>query len=196
MKRIIVGITGASGVIYGIRLLEVMREQQNIETILIMSDTAKENIILETQYTLDKVVALADSCYDSHFLAAPVASGSYPTDAMVITPCSMKTLAAIAHGYSENLIVRAADTTLKEGRRLVLCPRETPLSAIHLSNMLSLARIGVGIIPPIPAFYNQPASIDDLVNHHIMKVMDYMGLSFQISKRWGIPDPGADKPEP
>lgn len=187
MKKVIVAITGASAVLYGIRFLEELRKLPEVQVALVMSRSAELNIELETDYRPEQVRALADFCYEDDCLSAPIASGSYRTDAMVIVPCSMKTLSAISHGYSETLIVRAADTILKEGRKLVICPRETPLNAIHLENMLLLARMGVGIIPPMPAFYHRPETIDDLIRHHCMKIMDYLDLPFDSASRWNGP---------
>lgn len=184
MKKVIVAITGASAVLYGIRFLKELRKLPEVQVTLVMSRSAELNIELETNYLPEQVRALADFCYEDDCLSAPIASGSYRTDAMVIVPCSMKTLSAISHGYSETLIVRAADTILKEGRRLVICPRETPLNVIHLENMLLLARMGVGIIPPMPAFYHRPETIDDLIRHHCMKIMDYLDLPFDSVSRW------------
>jgi len=182
--RIIVGLSGASGVVYGIRLLEVLRSLA-VETHLICSEWAAHNLAYETDKTLAEVQQLATYCYANNDLREPVSSGSFRTDGMVIAPCSMKTLAAIAHGYSDNLMVRAADVTLKEKRRLILVPRETPLSIIHLSNMLAAAQAGATIMPPIPAFYTRPQTIDDIINHTVARVLDHFGLDTDISKRWG-----------
>lgn len=182
--KLLIGVTGATGVLYAVRLLEALKNTENVHTSLIMSEWAGKNLEIETSYTLDYVEGLADEVFDNHNLGAKPSSGSYVMDGMVILPCSMKTLSSIANGYCDNLIARSADVMLKEGRRLILCPRETPLNAIHLENMLKLARLGVSIIPPMPAFYHKPESIDDLVNHHIMKLMDSFKLDYSEGKRW------------
>ncbi|HEY8462743.1 MAG TPA: UbiX family flavin prenyltransferase [Bacillota bacterium] len=183
-KRVIVGLTGASGSIYGIRLLEAL-QTLGVETHLILSDWAIKNLELETDYELSYIESLVARKYDNQDLTAPVASGSFLTVGMVVVPCSMKTLAGIANGYSDNLLERAADVTIKEQRKLILVPRETPLSPIHLENMLKLARLGVVIAPPMPAFYIKPQSLMDLVNHHVGKIIDQFGLEHNLLKRWG-----------
>jgi len=182
--RIVVGITGASGVIYGIRLLEALR-QLGSETHLILSRQAEQLIVAETSYEPKAVRSLAAYAYAEDDLHAPVASGSFLWQGMVIAPCSMKTLAGIAAGYAENLIQRAADVTLKEGRRLILMPRESPFSALHLENMLKLARHGVIIAPPIPAFYAQPATVNDIVIFAVARILDLLGLEHRLCQRWG-----------
>ncbi|WP_155286347.1 UbiX family flavin prenyltransferase [Lacticaseibacillus zhaodongensis] len=185
MKKIIVGISGASGTIYGLRLLEALAADPDVETHLVMSPWAKENLALEaTGYTEKDVRALADVVYDDRDMGAAIASGSFQNDGMVIVPASMKTVAGIAMGYADNLIARAADVALKERRQLILVPRESPFNQIHLENMLKLARMGVEIIPPIPAFYNQPKTIDDLINHNTMKLLDHLHLQNNYSQRW------------
>lgn len=184
-KQILIAVTGASGVLYGIRLLEALTLCPDAETHLILSKSAVWNIGYETNYTTDAVLALADHVYDCDRMWAPPASGSFPTDAMVVCPCSMKTLSAIKNGFGDNLITRAADVTIKENRKLILCPRETPLSAVHLDNMAYLAHLGVCILPPIPSFYQKPQSMDDLLAHHTMKVFDQLHLPFPGAKRWG-----------
>lgn len=183
-KRIIVAITGATGAIYGIRLLEALQSCPDVETHLIISEIAGKIIAMETSYDITAVKELADHHYDARDMAAAIASGSYQVYAMVVIPCTMKTLAAIAHGLADNLITRAADVTLKEKRKLILTPRETPLSLIHLQNMLTAAQAGAVILPPMPAFYNKPAGIDDLVNHLVGRVMDQLGLSHELYRRW------------
>jgi 4-hydroxy-3-polyprenylbenzoate decarboxylase len=183
-KRVVVGLTGASGVIYGVRLLESL-ESLEVETHLILSNWAVENLKLETDYELSYLEGLVTRKYDNRDLNAPLASGSFLTAGMVIAPCSMKTLAGIANGYSENLLERAADVTIKERRKLILAPRETPLSPIHLENMLQLARIGVVIAPPMPAFYTRPKSIMQIVDHQVGKIIDQLGLEHNLLKRWG-----------
>lgn len=182
--RVIVAITGATGAIFGIRLLERLRDIADVETHLIMSRWARLNINAETGYTPLQVQALADATYHEGDQGAAVSSGSFRVDAMVVAPCSMRTLAAIRHGLADNLVARAADVVLKERRNLCLVPRETPLSAIHLDNMLALARIGVAICPPTPAFYNRPATVDDLVDHITVRVLDQLGLDIDYPKRW------------
>ncbi|RPF49746.1 4-hydroxy-3-polyprenylbenzoate decarboxylase [Thermodesulfitimonas autotrophica] len=182
--RIIVGITGASGVIYGISLLEALR-QLDVETHLILSQQAERLITAETAYAPEEVRSLAAYAYAAEDLHAPVASGSFPCQGMVVAPCSMKTLAGIAGGYAENLIQRAADVTLKEGRRLILMPRESPFSAVHLENMLKLARLGVIIAPPVPAFYTRPQTINDLVRFSVGRVLDLLGIEHRLFPRWG-----------
>ena len=180
-----IGMTGATGAIYGIRLLELLREHSDCSRHLIISPWAEETITYETGYTVPQVRSLADEVYDVRDLAAPVSSGSFQTLGMVVLPCSMKTLSAIAHGYDDNLIVRAADVTIKEGRPLVLCPRESPLSAIHLENMLKLSRLGVKLVPPMPNFYQHPATIDDLVRYQVIRTLDQLGLHLEDAGRWG-----------
>ncbi len=183
-KRVVVGITGASGIIYGVRLLETLQSLE-VETHLILSDWAAENLALETGYQLSDLEGMATRKYDYRDMTAPVASGSFLTAGMVVVPCTMKTLAGIANGYSENLLERAADVTLKEGRKLILAPRETPLSPIHLENMLKLARIGVVIAPPMPAFYNKPAGILEMVDYQVGRIIDLLGIEHNLLKRWG-----------
>jgi len=180
---LIVAITGASGVVYGKRLLKVLREK-NVETHLIISKAAEKVIEHELEMTRNDMEKLANHAYDVDDLSAPVVSGSFKTDGMIIIPCSMKTLAGIAHGYSDNLVLRAADVTLKEKRRLILVPRETPLNAIHLRNMLGLAEQGVVIVPAMPAYYHKPRDVDDLVDFVVGKVLDLLGIEHTLYKRW------------
>jgi len=182
--RIVVAITGASGALYGISVLRELTAH-NVETRLIISRAARYIIRQETGLDPDLVAGYTPFSYTEDDFDADIASGSFRHDGMVIAPCSMKTLAAIAHGYAENLIQRAADVTIKERRRLVLLPRETPLSPIHLENMLKLARIGVTIMPPVPAFYLRPAGIDDLVRHTTARVLDQLGLEHNLADGWG-----------
>lgn len=184
MKPWILAITGASGVVYGMRLLEVLVEQK-IPVELVVSDTAK--IVMREELGSDARLPEASRCFRMHGFhdfTAPIASGSYPTEGLVIVPCSMGTLGAIASGLSQNLIHRAADCTIKEGRKLILVPRETPLSAIHLENMLKLARLGVKIVPPMPAFYSGQKNISDLVGFVVGKILDQMGVSHMLYPRW------------
>lgn len=178
-------MSGATGAIYGIRLLEALRQNPQVETHLVLSRWAEETITLETEYRVDQVRKLAHHCYNVTDVGAPIASGSFLAAGMVIIPCSMKTVAAVAHGYADNLIVRAADVMLKERRRLILVARETPLNEIHLQNMLRLTRAGAIIVPPVPAFYNHPQSIDDLVNHLVGRVLDLLDIPNSLSRRWG-----------
>jgi len=183
-RKIIVAITGATGAIYGIRLLEALKECPDVETHLILSNWAEKTIALETNRSVEAVRQMACRSYDLLDMKAPVASGSFPVGGMIVIPCSMKTLAAIAHGLAENLIIRAADVMLKERKKLILVPRETPLSTIHIENMLTVTKAGACLIPPMPAFYNHPATIDDLVNHLIGRVMDQLDLPHNLSRRW------------
>ncbi len=182
--KIIVGISGASGAIYGIRLLEEMKER-GIETHLIISRWAEATITHETDYSVDQVKALAVKVYGENDLAAAISSGSFRNNGMVIAPCSMKTLSGIANGYAEDLMTRAADVAIKERRRLILLVRETPLNPIHLENMLKLSRLGITIMPPVPAFYSNPHTIGDIVNHTVGRVLDQLGLENQLFTRWG-----------
>jgi flavin prenyltransferase len=185
MKPIIVALTGATGVIYGIRLLQVLKEK-SIDTHLVISSWAEKTIHLETDYTVAGIEKLATRRYDHEDLTAPISSGSFPAAGMVILPCSMKTLAAIAHGISENLIVRAADVMLKERRKLVLAPRETPLNLIHLRNMTAAAEAGAVILPPMAAFYFKPQSVADLIDHMVGKVLDALEVEHNLFQRWGV----------
>ncbi len=181
--RIVVAITGATGVIYGITLLGQLKKME-VETHLILSRWARHTIELETSYTVEQVSALAHVEHAEENLAAAVSSGSFRHHGMVIAPCSMKTLAGLAHGYAENLIVRAGDVTLKEGRPLILVPRETPLNTIHLENMLRLTRAGAVILPPMPAFYQHPATLQDIVDQTVGRILDRLGLENDLVKRW------------
>lgn len=182
-RRLIVGITGATGVIYGIRLLEALRDT-GVETHLIVSSWAARTIEHETNYTAREVRAMASVAYEPSNMAAAVSSGSFLTEGMVVIPCTMRSVAAIAHGLGEHLVHRAADVVLKERRRLVLVPRETPLSEIHLENLLRLSRMGVAIVPPMPAFYNHPGTIDDIVDHVVARVLDQFALPAEFARRW------------
>ncbi|WP_433286394.1 non-oxidative hydroxyarylic acid decarboxylases subunit B [Pseudonocardia sp. CA-142604] len=182
--RLIVGMTGATGAVFGIRLLENLRELPDVETHLVLSRWARTTIELETGLSVAEVSALADVSHNPEDQGATISSGSFKTDGMVIVPCSMKTLAGIRVGYANGLVARAADVVLKERRRLVLVPRETPLSEIHLENMLALARKGVQMVPPMPAFYNHPATVDDIVDHVTARILDQFDLSVPAAKRW------------
>jgi 4-hydroxy-3-polyprenylbenzoate decarboxylase len=187
MRRLIVGISGASGVIYGIRLLEVLRAIDGVETHLVMSRFARLNIEIETTHTPQDVEDLADVVHSFGNQAASISSGSFKTDGMVIAPCSMKTLSGIVHSLADSLLVRAADVVLKEQRRLVLMPREAPLHVGHCKLLYEAAQLGAVIAPPMPAFYNHPKTIDDLVNHSIGRVLDLFDLDAGILKRWEGP---------
>ena len=184
MKRLIIGISGASGVIYGIRMLEVLEAMPDVETHLIMSRFARLNIEIETPHTPQYVESLADEVHNFGNQAASISSGSFRTDGMVIAPCSMKTLSAIAHSAADNLLARAADVVLKERRTLVLMPREAPLHVGHCKLLYEVAQLGAVIAPPMPAFYNRPETIDDIVNHSVGRVLDVFGLDAGILKRW------------
>ncbi len=181
--RLIIGITGASGAIFGVRTLEALRELK-VETHLVMSRWARTTIAHETNYSLDDVEQLASEVHREDNQAAAISSGSFKTDGMIVAPCSMKTLAAIRAGYADTLVSRAADVVLKERRKLVLLARETPLSEIHLENMLALSRLGAVIFPPVPAFYNHPKSIRDLVDHIVGRMLDQFGLDMPAMARW------------
>jgi flavin prenyltransferase len=183
MRRLIVGITGATGVIFGIRVLEALREAQ-VETHLIISKWAHQTIEHETTYTGRQVRELASVYYEPSNMGAAVSSGSFVTEGMVIAPCSMRSVAAIAHGTGDHLVHRAADVVLKERRRLVLVAREMPLSDIHLENMLKLSRMGVTIMPPMPAFYNHPQTLDDMIEHVVARVLDQFAIPASFAKRW------------
>ncbi|GGX88503.1 non-oxidative hydroxyarylic acid decarboxylases subunit B [Streptomyces minutiscleroticus] len=182
--RLIVGMTGATGAPFGVRLLERLAELPEVETHLVMSRWARSTVELETGRTVREVGELADVVHGPEDQGATISSGSFRTDGMVVIPCSMKTLAGIRAGYAEGLVGRAADVTLKERRPLVLVPRETPLSEIHLENMLALSRMGVRIVPPMPAFYNNPATVDDIVEHIVSRVLDQLDLPAPGAERW------------
>ncbi|UCD81240.1 MAG: UbiX family flavin prenyltransferase [Desulfobacterales bacterium] len=183
-KRIVVGISGASGVTYGVRLLKLLKET-DYETHLIISDSGRLNIKIETAYQPDEVEAMADYVYEHKDVAASLASGSFLTDGMVVVPCTIKTLSGIANSYNENLLVRAADVTLKEKRKLVLVVRETPLHKGHLRLMTLAADMGAHILPPVPSFYHQPKTIDDIIDQTIGKIFDFLGIEHDLFKRWG-----------
>ncbi|WP_411096076.1 non-oxidative hydroxyarylic acid decarboxylases subunit B [Streptomyces sp. 020-2-3H-GM] len=182
--RLIVGMTGATGAILGVRLLERLAADPAVETHLVLSRWARPTIELETGRTARDVAELADVVHNSEDQGAAISSGSFRTDGMVVVPCSMKTLAGIRTGYAEGLVNRAADVVLKENRPLVLVPRETPLSHIHLENMLALARMGVRIVPPMPAFYNHPRTTDDIVDHIVARILDQFDIEVPSARRW------------
>ena len=184
-KKLIVAITGTTGVIYGVRMVEYLHEhQEDIETYLVISETAKKILALETSTTSEALSKKASWYFEPQDMAAPISSGSFLTDGMVIVPCSMKTLAAIASGYADNLIARAADVVLKERRRLVVVPREAPLSNIHIRNMLTLSEAGAVVLPPVPAFYYEPKTIDDVINYTLGKILDILGIGHKLFERW------------
>ncbi len=183
-KRLIVGMTGASGAIYGVRLLRMLQGMAHVETHLVVSDAAALTLRHETGLSVADAEALADHVYDVRDMAAALASGSFRNDGMVIAPCSMKTLSAIAHGYGDNLMTRAADVVLKERRRLVLVVRETPLHLVHLRNMQSVTEMGGIIYPPVPAFYCRPQSIEEMVDQTLRRVLDLFGIADEGIVRW------------
>lgn len=189
-NRLVVGISGASGVIYGIRLLEVLRQDPLIETHLIMTKAAKLTLRLETDYAVQDVEKFADHVYADSDISASIASGSYQTMGMIVAPCSITTMSSIAYSITDSLLVRAADVVQKEGRRLVLLIRETPLHAGHLRSLRDLALRGVIIMPPVPAFYPRPKTLDDLINHTVGRTLDLFGIHHNLVKRWeGPPQP-------
>jgi flavin prenyltransferase len=184
-KRLVVGMSGASGAILGIEILKVLRENPEYETHLVISSGGEETILQETNFKVEEVIALADKFYDIKNISASIASGTFKTEGMIVIPCSMKTVAGIASGYSDNLLLRAADVTIKERRNLVLVAREAPLSQIHLRNMLTLSELGAIIIPPMVTYYNKPTSIEDMNRNIIGKVLDRFGIEVKGFSRWG-----------
>lgn len=186
MKKIIVGISGASGVIYGVRLLEILQTVQDVETHLVASNAAAVTIGLETPYSMDQVAALADYAYRFRDIAAPISSGSFRTEGMVVIPCSMKTMAGIAYSFSDNLLLRAADVVLKDRRRLLLVPRETPLHLGHLRTMVQVTEMGAIVAPAMPAFYHLPRTVDDIVNQTVNRVLDLLTIELDadLFRRW------------
>jgi len=193
-RRLIVGISGASGSVYGIRLLEVLRDVPNVESHLIMSAAGKRTLMLETEYTAEEVERLADITHPARDIAASISSGSYRTLGMVVAPCSMKTLSGIAMSYADNLLLRAADVTLKDRRRLLLVVRETPVHLGHLRLMTQVAEMGGIIMPPVPAFYHHPKTIEDLIDHTVNRVLDLMNIELgqDLVERWTGPDREAE----
>lgn len=183
MRKLVVGMTGSTGAVFGVRLLQVLADT-DCETHLIVSKWAQRTVEHETPLTVADLRALATETYGIADMGAKVSSGSFHTDGMVVVPCSMRTVAAIAHGNGDHLVHRAADVILKERRKLVLVARETPLNDIHLENLLKLSRMGVTILPPMPAFYNQPKSLDDIVDHIVMRILDQFDISRDLMKRW------------
>ena len=184
MKRIIVGISGASGSIFGVRFLESLREVEDVETHLVISKWGQQTLEFETGLKVSEVKSWADFSYSPTEMGAAISSGSFLTDGMVIVPASMRTISSIAHGFSDHLIHRAADVILKEKRKLVVVPRETPLSQIHLENLLKLSTLGVTILPPEPAFYNKPKSVNDIVDHIVARICDQFGILNELTRRW------------
>ncbi|MDF7681460.1 UbiX family flavin prenyltransferase [Enterobacteriaceae bacterium ESL0689] len=186
MKRLIIGISGASGAIYGVRLLAVLRDITDVETHLVISQAARQTLALETDYTLREVQALADVVHDPRDIAATISSGSFKTAGMVIAPCSIKTLSGIVHSYTDGLLTRAADVTLKERRPLVLCVRETPFHPGHLRLLLQAAEMGAVIMPPVPAFYQRPRTLDDIINQTVNRLIDQFDITLpqDLFLRW------------
>jgi 4-hydroxy-3-polyprenylbenzoate decarboxylase len=182
--RLVVGISGSSGAVYGIRLLEALRKAPDLETHLIISAAGKRTILEETDYTIKDVEALAARVYDNRDIGAALASGSFRTGGMIIAPCSIRTVSALANCSAETLMHRAGDVTLKEGRPLVVVVRETPLHAGHLRQLLTLAELGAVILPPMPAFYHRPKTLDDIVNHTIARALDRLGIPHELGTEW------------
>ena len=189
MKRLVIGIAGASGVIYAVRLLEVLHDVPNVETHLVLSDAARQTIGYETNFTVEKVMELADVQHSIKNIAASISSGSFSTMGMVVVPCSMKTLSGIAMSFSDNLLLRAADVTLKDRRPLVLLPRETPLHLGHLRLMVQVSEMGAILLPPMPAFYHRPKTVDDIINQTINRVLDVLKIELEhdLFDRWTGP---------
>jgi 4-hydroxy-3-polyprenylbenzoate decarboxylase len=187
-KRLIVALTGASGVIYGIRALEILRRQPGIETHVILSAAAARTVMAETAHGIDEVRALADATYNPKDIGAAIASGSFKTEGMLVAPCSVRTLSGVAHCYDEELVVRAADVCLKERRRVVLLFRETPLHAGHIELMARATRNGAIVMPPVPAFYDHPRSVDDIVTQTVGRALDLFGIDAGVVRRWQDPD--------
>ena len=192
MRRIVIGMSGASGAIYGIRLLEVLREADDIEVHLVMSPSSGRTIHDETDWKVSDVEALADVVHDYRDIGASLSSGSYRHDGMIIAPCSVKTLSGIVNSYDDNLLVRAADVTLKEKRRLVLLVRETPLHLGHIELMARAAQYGAVVMPPVPAFYIRPKSLDDIINQSVGKSLDFFDISHTLFRRWKETEPSED----
>ncbi|RPI42478.1 MAG: UbiX family flavin prenyltransferase [Betaproteobacteria bacterium] len=188
MKRLIVAVTGASGVIYGIRALEILRAQAGIETHVILSPSAARTIAEETDYSIEQVRALGDTIYSHKDIGAAISSGSFRTEGMLVAPCSVKTLSGIANSFDEELVVRAADVCLKERRKVVLLFRETPLHAGHIDLMAQATRNGAIVMPPVPGFYHRPRSVDDIVTQTVGRALDLFGIDAQVVKRWQDPE--------
>ena len=192
--RLVVGISGSTGSIYGIRLLQILRRVSDVETHLIVSQAGKRTLVEETDYTVRDVEGLATRAYDDRDIGAALASGSFKTAGMVIAPCSIKTVSALANSYASTLIARAGDVTLKEGRPLVVVVRETPLHVGHLRQLLALAEIGAVILPPVPAFYHRPRTLDDLINHTVGRILDRFGIAHDLVPEWTGTGPGRGEP--
>jgi len=192
MKRLVVAISGASGVIYGVRMLETLAGL-GVETHLVITDSGVKNLSIETKYTIDDLRSMASFTHDVRNVGSSIASGSFHTDGMVIAPSSIKTLSAIANSYNENLVVRAADVTLKERRRLVMIVRETPLHEGHLELMMKVTRMGGVIMPPVPAFYHMPQTIDDIVNQTVGKALDLFSIDGKLFRRWGSEETSSEQ---
>lgn len=186
MKRLIIGISGASGVIYGVRMLQILQQAAEVETHLVMTQAARQTLGQETNYTVREVQRTADVVHEVRDIAASISSGSFKTAGMAILPCSMKTLSGIVHSYADNLLIRAADVVLKERRRLVLCVRETPLHLGHLRMLVSAAELGAIIMPPVPAFYHRPENINQIVDQTVNRVLDQLDISLpeDLFRRW------------
>jgi len=193
VRRLIVGLSGASGVIYGIRLLQVLHGRSDIETHLVVSRPAERTIAEETNFKVDEVKALASVLHGVQNIGASIASGSFRTEGMVVIPCSIRTASAIAHCISDNLLTRAADVILKERRKLILVVRESPLHVGHLRSLLAAAEMGAVIIPPVPAFYSLPKTVDDIVDHTVGRVLDHFGIEHDLVRRWGEDGPRSDE---
>lgn len=191
-QRIVVGISGSTGAIYGIRLLEVLRARPEIETHLVISAPGKKTIAYETDYSVKDVEALAGVVYDNRDVGAALASGSFRTAGMVIVPCSMKTVSALATSYTDTLLARAGDVTLKEGRQLIVVVRESPLHLGHLRQLTALAEIGAIVMPPMPAFYQRPQTVSDIVNHTVARILDRLGIAHQLAPEWTGIERGKD----
>ena len=188
-RRVVVGISGASGAVYGVRLLQALRELGGIETHLVVSGAGWQNLRHELDLPRPAVEALADVVHEVANVGARIASGSFLTEGMVVAPCSMRTLAAIAHGLGDNLLTRAADVTLKERRRLVLLARESPLHLGHLRNMVAATEMGAIVSPPVPAFYKRPRTVEDIVDHGVARALDALGIANELTTRWpGLPE--------
>lgn len=183
-KRLIIAITGATGAVYGVRLLQILKESPDIETHLVLSDAGVLNVHQELDMSRKDVEGLADAAHSQRDIGAAIASGSFQNEGMIIAPCSMRTLAAVAHGLSDNLITRAADVVLKERRRLILMVRETPFNLAHLRNMTSVTEMGGIIFPPLPAFYHRPQNIDEMVDHTVARVLDLLCIDHALAPRW------------
>ncbi len=183
--RLVVGVSGSSGQIYAFRLLQVLAADPGVETHLIVTDGARTCVEQEADFGVADLEAMADQVYNGSDMAARISSGSFKTDGMIVIPCSMKTVSAIANSYADDLLSRAADVVLKERRKLVVVPRETPLHSGHLRNLLRLSELGAVILPPMPAFYHRPRTLDDVIDHTVGKVLDQFGIEHQLFRRWG-----------